>query len=59
MNLIQRCQHFLDELGVPTTAFFQRVEISAASFYKWRNGDLRLSDSTLERIDTYLAKYNF
>lgn len=59
MNLIERCQHFLDELGVPVTAFCLRVEISAASFYKWRSGDLRLSDGTLQRIDSYLTNYNF
>lgn len=33
--------------------------ISTPSFYKWRNGELNLSDATLERIDSYLSKYGF
>ena len=59
MSLITRCQRFLEEFGIPVTVFCKKVELSTPSFYKWRNGELNLSDATLERIDTYLAKYNF
>lgn len=59
MSLITRCQRFLEELAVPATVFCKKVELSTSSFYRWRNGKLNLSDATLERIDTYLSKYNF
>lgn len=59
MSLIIRCQRFLEELGIPVTVFCKKVELSTPSFYKWRNGELNLSDATLERIDGYLSKYGF
>lgn len=59
MSLITRCQRFLEELAVPATVFCKKVELSTSSFYRWRNGELNLSDATLERIDGYLSKYGF
>lgn len=59
MSLITRCQRFLEELGIPVTVFCKKVALSTPSFYKWRNGELNLSDATLERIDSYLSKYGF
>lgn len=59
MSLITRCQRFLEDLAVPTTVFCKKIELSTSSFYRWRNGELNLSDATLERIDGYLSKYGF
>ena len=59
MSLITRCQRFLEELGIPVTVFCKKAGLSTPSFYKWRNGELNLSDATLERIDGYLSKYGF
>lgn len=58
MTLSQRAQKFIDELGIPVLTFCRNVKISATTYYDWRKGKA-LSDSTLERIDTYLTKYNF
>ncbi len=59
LELINRCISFLETLGVPTTVFCRNVKISPTAFYSWKNGNLTLSDSTLERIDNYLKNYNF
>lgn len=59
MDLINRCIRFLETLGIPTTVFCRNVKISPTAFYNWKNGNLTLADSTLERIDNYLKTYNF
>lgn len=59
MKLIERCNNFLNELGVPVAVFCRKVNISPTAYYMWRAGQLRLSDDTLNRIDDYLSKYNF
>ena len=59
MELIDRCQHFLDELGFPATVLSRKIGISSQALYEWRRGNLNLADSTLQRIDEYLKKYNF
>ena len=58
-TMIQRCNRFLEALGVPVTRFCQQVNISTSSIYKWRKGHLTLSEGTLQRIDGYLIKYGF
>lgn len=59
MKLIERCQTFLDELGVPATVFSRKIGISSQALYEWRRGNLNLSGSTLKRIDEYLKRYGF
>lgn len=59
MTLYERCQIFMDELGIPVTSFCRRIKLSLSSFYGWRSGDVILSENTLKRIDEYLKKYNF
>ncbi len=59
MDLISRCNKFLDELGIPVTSFSCRVKLSPQSLYDWKKGKLKLSDVTLKRIDEYLKKYGF
>ncbi len=59
MKLINRCIRFLETLGIPTTVFCRNVKISPTAFYSWKNGNLTLSDSTLERIEDYIGKYGF
>jgi hypothetical protein len=46
-------------LGVPVTAFCRSVNILPTAFYSWKNGTIKLSDTTLTRIDEYLKNYNF
>lgn len=58
-NLRNRCDRFMAELGVSVTQFCKHIQLSSSGFYAWRNGQLKLSDATLARIDGYLRKYNF
>lgn len=59
MELLARCQKFMATLGVPVTAFCRSVNILPTAFYSWKNGTMKLSDTTLTRIDEYLKNYNF
>lgn len=58
-DLRNRCEQFITELGVTVTHFCKHIQLSSGGFYAWRNGQLKLSDDTLARIDDYLKKYNF
>ncbi len=58
-NLKERAKKFIDELGVKATLFSKNVGISYMTFYKWQKGDLKLSESTEQRISDYLMKYGF
>lgn len=59
MELIERCENFLSELGTPVTFFSKKVGLSPQSLYSWRKGKLSLSEASLDRIDQYLRKYGF
>lgn len=59
MNLAERCFRFMSELGVPTTQFCKRINLSRTALYDWKNGKIKLSDATVARIDEYLKKYGF
>ena len=58
-DLLARCEKFMAELGIRKTAFCSRIELSTNGYFAWRAGNLKLSDATLQRIDSYLQKYNF
>lgn len=59
MKLIERCQNMITEFDIPITKFCKKILISQSTFYAWRNGQLKLSTHTLQRIDDYLSKYGF
>lgn len=54
-----RVKTFLDELGVPVTAFARRVGLSESSVRHWLGDHLELSKRNLDKIDAYLTKYGF
>lgn len=54
-----RAKTFLEELGIPVTAFARRVELSESSVRHWIGGYYVLSQKNLDRIDAYLSKYGF
>lgn len=58
-QLKERLNVFLSELEVPITKISLRIKLSPQSLYDWRKGKLKLSDSTLKRLDDYLSKYGF
>ena len=57
--LRDRVQKFLDEFEMPITVFCKKIEISPGYFYKWRVGQVNLSEEALNRISDYLSKYGF
>ena len=58
-DLKNRCERFISELGVTVVNFCKHIELSVGGFYAWRNGQLKLSEGTLARIDGYLEQYGF
>lgn len=58
MTIQDRIKVFRDEFGMSVTAFCRRVGISATTYYTLMSGNI-LSDETMERVNTYLRKYNF
>jgi len=59
MTLQERCKKFMDELGIPVTSFCRRIDLSLSGYYGWKTGEIKLSQATLERIDSYLKHYGF
>ena len=59
MELKNRTQSFMGDLGVPMTRFAMRIGLCRQSIYRWLKGDIRLSNDALKRIDTFLTKYGF
>lgn len=59
MQLSERCFKFMRELGVPLSQFCRNINLSTTALRDWKKGRLKLSDSTLARIENYLDKYGF
>lgn len=59
MNLYDRCDSFLKTLGVPVTQFCKRIQLSRTCLYDWRDGKLKLSQATLNRIEDYISSFGF
>ncbi len=57
MELKQRTQNFIEELGLPLSQFAKRVELCPDSVRKWLNGELRIKPETETRIDNFLKKF--
>lgn len=58
-DLKQRCEDFLQELGLPITRFCKNIGITPQSYYRWQKGDMNLKEGREIFIDEYLKKYNF
>ncbi len=58
-ELIERIDKFMNELGVPMTAFCRNIGVSTSAIAKWKKSNLELKESTLNRIDEYLCRYGF
>lgn len=57
--LRDRVQKFIDEFDMPITVFCRKIELTPDSYYKWKKGQLNLSEKTLQRISDYITKYGF
>lgn len=56
MDIREQTRKLQSELGIPTTTLCRKLNISPSAYYRWQNGDLRLSAETENRISTYINK---
>lgn len=59
MTLAERCFKFIETVGVPITKFCRNINLSRTCLYDWKNGKIKLSDKTLERIESYISQFGF
>lgn len=59
MELIERLQKFLHEVGVPVTVVCHKINLSTRALYYWKNGQLNLSETVMQRLDGYLSQYGY
>lgn len=57
--LRKRVKNFIEELEMPITVFCRKVNLSTASYYKWKDGIFEFSDETAERVSNFIKKYGF
>ncbi len=58
-ELLERCERFMAEFGIPRTKFCERINVAVSTWHAWKSGRLKLSRKTEERIDAYLRQYGF
>ncbi len=58
MDTKQKVQAFLTEFEMPKEKLCKRLGISRQIMRSWLNGELNLSDATIERIENFLSKYD-
>ena len=56
MTTKEKTKKIIDEFQIPVAKFCRKVGISGAAYYRWQNGDLRLSEETEARIREYINK---
>lgn len=59
MTLKERTKKFLNELGIPMTSFARNIGRSPQAIYGWFADRLKLSDTTLSKIEEFITKYGF
>ena len=59
MDLVERCENMMKEIGIPVTEFCRRVEISPSCFYRWRAGEIKPGENTLARIEAWVSRFGF
>lgn len=58
-TLIVRSNSFLNSSGVAITKFCRRVGMAPSTFYRWRNGEIRISADKAAAIDQFLKEFDF
>lgn len=56
MDIREQTKKTLQEVGIPTTTFCKRMQISTAAYYRWLHKDLRLSEEKENKIKKYINK---
>lgn len=59
IEIFERIDSFMSATGSPVTEFCKRVNISPQTYYRWRKNQLKLKDSTIERMKKFVEKFNF
>lgn len=59
MELKERCQKMIEELGIPITKFCRNVNMSTMSYYNWQRDKINLTEERLKNIDAYISRYGF
>ena len=58
-ELVSRCNRFFSEVELPVTVFCRKLSMSTSTFYRWRKGELDITQDRMQEIDSYLARYNY
>lgn len=58
-ELIERSVKMIDEMGIPVTKFCEKVSVSTSTYYKWKRGELDITQDRMREIDNFLARYNY
>lgn len=54
----EKITKFFAVTNMPKEQFCRKIGITSHALRSWRSGKLNLSVATLERIDTFLSKYD-
>lgn len=57
-KIMEKITKFFEVTNMPKEQFCRKIGITSHALRLWRLGRLNLSAATLERIDTFLEKYN-
>lgn len=49
---------FFAVTNMPKEQFCRKIGITSHALRRWQLGELKLSDTTIERIDNFLSKYD-
>lgn len=58
-ELINRCEKFFCEVELPVSVFCRKLSMSTSTFYRWRKGELDITQDRMREIDSFLRRYNY
>lgn len=57
-KIMEKITKFFEVTNMPKEQFCRKIGITSHALRLWRLGKLNLSAATLERIDSFLSKYD-
>ena len=58
-ELMKRCEKFFSEVELPVSVFCRKLNMSSSTCYRWRKGELDITQDRMRAIDNFLARYNY
>lgn len=58
-ELMKRCEKFFSEVELPVSVFCRKLSMSTSTFYRWRKGELDITQDRMREIDSFLRRYDF